>query len=146
MKENRHEIEIKASAEDVWQVLTDLDAYAEWNPLLYQAAGKVVVGEKVALSAKTASNDMNFTCSVTHVEENQEFAWKFHVGLPFLFRGEHIFRIEPLDEQRVRFIDQEIFNGLLVPLQAKDLATNAKDGMIAMGEALKDRVEHLKSR
>ena len=146
MKENRHEIEIQASAEDVWGVLTDLAAYAEWNPLLYRATGKVAAGEKIDLSAKTASNDMNFTCSVTQVEDNREFAWKFHVGLPFLFRGEHIFRIESLGEKRVRFIDREIFNGLLVPLQAKDLDTNAKDGMVAMDEALEERVEHLKSK
>ena len=145
MKENRNEIEIQASAEDVWNVLTDLEAYAEWNPLLYRAEGRVAVGEKVDLSAKTASNDMNFSCSVTNVEVNREFSWKFHVGLPFLFRGEHIFRIEPIDERSVRFIDREIFNGLLVPLQAKDLETNAKDGMIAMGVALKERVENLKS-
>lgn len=145
MKENRNEIEIQASAKDVWKVLTDLKAYAEWNPLLYRAEGKVAVGEKVDLSAKTASNDMNFACTVTKVDENREFAWKFHVGMPFLFRGEHIFRIDPIDEQSVRFVDREIFNGLLVPLQAKDLETNAKDGMIAMGEALKERVENLKS-
>jgi hypothetical protein len=144
MKENRNEVEIQASAKDVWKVLTDLKAYAEWNPLLYRVEGKVAVGEKVNLFAKTASNDMNFSCTVINVEENREFSWKFHVGLPFLFRGEHIFRIDPIDERRVRFVDREIFNGLLVPLQAKDLETNAKDGMIAMGEALKERVENLK--
>ena len=114
--------------------------------VLTEGTLKVAVGEKVDLSAKTASNDMNFTCSVTHVEENQEFAWKFHVGFPFLFRGEHVFRIEPLDEHKVLFIDREIFNGLLVPLQANDLDTSAKDGMIAMGEALKDRVAYLRTQ
>ena len=145
MKENRNEIEIQATVENVWDVLTDLKAYAEWNPLLYRAEGKVAVGEKVELSAKTASNDMNFSCTVTKVEENREFSWTFHIGVPFLFRGEHIFRVEPIDEQSVRFIDLEIFNGLLVPLQAKDLETNAKDGMIAMGKALKEKVEKLKS-
>ena len=58
MKENRNEIKIQAAAEDVWNVLTDLDAYADWNPLLYCAEGKVAVGETVNLSAKTASNDI----------------------------------------------------------------------------------------
>jgi hypothetical protein len=40
------------------------------------------------------------------------------VLLPSLFRGEHRFTIEPLDADRVHFIDREIFNSLLVPLQA----------------------------
>jgi hypothetical protein len=143
MIENRNEIEIQATPEEVWKVLTDLGGYADWNPLLYRAEGQVKAGTKVKLSARTTSNDMNFNCSVTRVEQNREFAWKFHVILPFLFRGEHIFRIEPLNEHRVRFIDREIFKGLLVPLQAKDLETSAKDGMVAMGEALKARVEKL---
>jgi hypothetical protein len=137
MKENRNEVEIQATLEKVWDVLTDLDKYAEWNPLLYRAEGKVEIGEKVELYAKTASRDGNFNCLVTRVEPKREFAWKFHVILPILFTGEHIFRIEPIDEQRVKFIDREIFTGLLLPLQAKELETSAKDGMLAMGEALK---------
>ena len=141
MKENRNEIEIQATPERIWAVLTDLTKYADWNPLIYRAEGTVALGEKVKISAKTASNDVDLRCSVAKVEPNREFSWKFHVILPLLFRGEHIFRVEPIDEHRVRFIDREIFKGLLVPLQAKDLETNAKAGMIAMGEALKRRAE-----
>lgn len=143
MIENQNNIEIQATLEEVWDILTDLDKYAEWNPLLYRAEGKVEVGKKVKLSAKTASNDMNFNCLVTRVEQHHEFAWKFHVISPFLFRGEHIFQIEQSNEQSVRFIDHEIFEGLLVPLQAKKLKTNAKAAMVAMGEALKVRTENL---
>ena len=142
MKENRNEIEIQATPEKIWAVLTDLEKYAEWNPLLHRAEGKIAVGEKVNISAKTASNDMDFRCSVVKVKPDREFSWKFHVVLPFLFRGEHIFTIEPIDEHRACFIDREIFKGLLVPLRAEDLETNAKAGMIAMGEALKRRVEN----
>ena len=126
MKENRNEVEIQASAEEVWRVLTDLPAYAEWNPLLCRAEGNLEVGEKVALTAKSPSREMNLSCSVIRVEPNHEFAWKFHVMLPFLFSGEHTFQIEPIAEQRIRFIDREVFTGLLVRLQAKDLGTNAK--------------------
>ena len=142
MKENRNEIEIQSTPESVWEVLTDFGKYPEWNPLLTHAEGKLTIGEKVNLTAKSASNDMNLLCTVTTVEPNRQFSWKFHVGLPVLFRGEHFFKIEPIDEHRVRFIDSEVFHGLLVPLQAKNLETNAKPAMIAMGEALKARVEN----
>jgi hypothetical protein len=141
MKENRNEVEIRATPEKVWAVLTDLDKYPDWNPLIYRAEGKVALGKEVNISAKTESNDLDLRCSVVKVEANREFSWKFHVLLPFLFRGEHIFRVEPIDEHHTRFIDREIFNGLLLPLQARDLETNAKAAMIAMGEALKRRVE-----
>jgi hypothetical protein len=142
MKENRNEIEIQATPEEIWAVLTDLDKYSDWNPLIYRAEGKVALGERVDISARGPSNDMDLRCSVVKVEPKREFSWKFHVILPLLFRGEHIFRVEPIDEHRVRFIDREIFHGLLVPLQAKRLETDGKAGMIAMGEALRRRVEH----
>ena len=142
MKENCNEIEIQSTPERVWEVLTDLGKYPEWNPLLCRAEGKLIVGEKVNLTAKSASNDMNLLCTVTKVVTNRQFSWKFHVVLPFLFRGEHIFKIESINENKVRFVDREIFHGVLVPLQAKNLETNAKPAMVAMGEALKERVEN----
>ena len=142
MKENCSEIEIQSTPERVWDVLTDFDKYPEWNPLLCRAEGKLIIGEKVYLTAKSASSEMNLLCTVLTVEPNRQFSWKFHVGFPFLFRGEHIFKIEPINEHKVRFIDREVFHGLLVPLQAKNLETNAKPAMIAMGEALKERVEN----
>jgi hypothetical protein len=142
MKENRNEIQIQATPAKVWEVLTDLGNYPEWNLLLIRAEGKLTVGEKVNLTTRSASSEMNLLCSVTTVEPNRQFSWKFHVILPFIFRGEHFFKIEPINEHRVRFIDREIFHGLLVPLQAKNLETNAKPAMIAMGEALKQRAEN----
>lgn len=141
MKENRNEIVINASPEQVWQVLTDLEHYSEWNPLLYRGSGSVKLGETVVVDAKTATKEMNFVCIVTKAEPFKEFAWKFHVIHPFLFRGMHEFRIEPINEISVRFIDTETFQGLLLPTQAKDLTTNGLAAMIEMGKALKKRVE-----
>lgn len=141
MKENRNEIELQATAEQVWQVLTDLDKYAEWNPLLYRGVGKVEPGETVEVSAKTASKDMKFICKVTEVAPFKKFTWKFHVIHPFLFRGLHIFQIETIDEHTVKFIDREQFEGLLLSMQAKDLETNGLSAMVEMGIALKKRVE-----
>ena len=136
MKENRNEVIIKAPAERVWEVLTNLEGYASWNPLLYRGQGKVELGATVEVAAKTASKDMKFTCKVVKFDPCRELAWTFHVIHPVLFRGEHIFTLEPIDEQTVRLIDRERFEGLLLPMQARDLETNGLDGMVAMGEAL----------
>lgn len=143
MMENRNELLIQASPEEVWKVLTDLGKHAEWNPLIYRAEGKIEVGQKVKVLARTASRDMSFNCLVVKVESNREFQWIWNVVLPFLLKGEHIFKIELVDEDSVRYIDREIFTGLLLPFLTKDLATNSKDAMVAMGNALKERVEQL---
>ena len=141
MLENRNEIRLSAPLELVWQILTDFEKYSEWNPLLYQVSGKLAVGETVIAYAKTATKDMKFVCTVTKVEPMHEFAWKFPVIHPLLFRGEHIFRVEQVGDNEVNFIDREWFKGLLLPTQAKDLQTNGLAAMVDMGIALKERVE-----
>ena len=141
MKELRTEIEIQASPEKVWQVLTDLDRYPEWNPFIHHAIGKAEVGGKVDITFKSGSKEMTLHCTVIKAEPNKELRWRYHVGLPFLFKGEHSFVIEPVGENRVRFIDREVFTGLLVPLQAEDIDTNSRQGFEAMDKALKARTE-----
>jgi hypothetical protein len=143
MRANYDQVEIQASPEEVWDVLTDLSKHADWNPLIYRAEGTVEVGQKIELSARTASTDLNYTCYVVRVEPGRELQWIWHIIFPFLIRGDHTFTIEPIDEQSVRFLNLEIFKGILVPLPAKDLMTNGKDAMVAMDRALKSRVEQL---
>jgi len=142
MKELRTEIEIKATPEKVWQILTDLDKYPQWHPYA-RALGKAMVGEEVDLTIKSASKEMVLHCKVTKAEPNHELRWKYHVGLNVLFSGEHSFTIEPIGVNRVRFIDIEIFNGLLVPLQAKSIDTDSKRDFEAMDQALKARAEQI---
>jgi hypothetical protein len=141
MRENRDEIIIQATPEEVWVVLTDLAKHAAWDPLIYRAKGKIELGGKVRLSAKSGSIDMNYNCLVVKVEPNREVQWKWHKVLPFLFRGEHTFTIEPVDEKSSRFVNVETFKGLLVPFFTKVLATDGKEGMVAMDKALSNRVE-----
>jgi hypothetical protein len=99
------------------------------------------VGEKVDITFRSGSKEMTLHCTVIKVEPNRELRWKYHVILPALFSGEHSFVIEPIDNNRVRFIDHEIFNGLLVSSQARDIDTNSKHGFEAMDKALKARAE-----
>jgi hypothetical protein len=141
MKELRTEIEIQASPEQVWQVLTDLNKYPEWNPFIHHAIGQARAGEKVEITFRSGSKEMTLHCTVIKVEPNRELCWKYHVILPAFFQGEHSFLIEPGGDNRVRFIDRETFTGLLVPLQARDIDTHSRRGFEAMDKALKARAE-----
>ena len=141
MKELRTEIEIQATPDKVWQVLTSLDKYPEWNPFIYHAIGEAEVGKTVDIDFQPDAKGLKLHCIVVTAEPNRELCWKYHFILPILLRGEHSFTIEPMENNRVRFIDHEIFNGLLVPMQAKDIDTNTKHGFEEMDKALKARAE-----
>jgi hypothetical protein len=47
MKELHSEIEIDASAERVWDILTDFASYPQWNPFIRRIGGELEVGERL---------------------------------------------------------------------------------------------------
>jgi hypothetical protein len=141
MKELRTEIRINAPAEKVWKILTDLDKYPEWNPFIHHAIGKAESGEKVDISFLNGKKDMTLHCKITRLVPEKELSWEYKVMHPGLWYGEHSFTIEPEGENRVRFIDIEVFTGLLIPFLAKDIDTNSRRDFEAMDKALKQRAE-----
>jgi hypothetical protein len=84
---------------------------------------------------------MTFKPKVLTAEPNRELRWLGHLLTPGLFDGEHSFTIEPLEDNRVRFVQREAFKGLLVPLFARSLETNTQQGFEQMNRALKERAE-----
>jgi hypothetical protein len=140
MKDVRTRIEIAAPPERVWGILTDFARWSEWNPWLYRADGNAGLGEQVELFFQGPnSKEMSVRCTIVDLEPNREWRWKYHVGSPLLFRGEHRFTIEPAGPNRAAFAHREVFNGLLVPLFWNEAET--RRGFEAMDSALKARAE-----
>src|SRR3954454_18194999 len=133
MKYIHTEIEIQASADRVWDILTDLANYPEWNPLIHRARGKVAVGEYLELHIHPPGlSTRTFRVKVLGVEPGREFRWLGKVLVPGLLDGDHRFLIEPLGTNRVRVVQCENFSGLLVPFCARWLVGNMKKGFEEM--------------
>jgi len=135
------EIEIDATPEVVWQVLTDLDGYAEWNPFITSSIGTPEVGEKL-VNRMEPPGGMAITLKpeVTVVEDGTSFEWLGKVGFPGLFDGRHRFDVEP-SPSGTRLIQSESLDGLLVRVMRKSVDTHTKSGFEAMNVALKARAE-----
>jgi hypothetical protein len=141
MKELRTHIEIDATPERVWQILTDFAAYPEWNPFIRAIEGDAEVGAKLEVRIEPpGGRAMTFKPTVLTAAPGEELRWLGRVLAPRLFDGEHILRIEAVDDSRVRFIQAERFRGALVPVFGKGLEKTRR-GFTAMNEALKRRAE-----
>lgn len=144
-KQLETEIEINAPAERVWKVLTDFHAHPIWNPFIKELRGKPAVGEKLRVFIQPpGGKGMVFKPTVLTADDNRELRWLGKLFISGLFDGEHYFRIESVDEDRVRFIQGEIFSGPLVRLFAKSLDTGTLAGLREMNDALKKRAEGLR--
>ena len=147
MKEIRTEIEIEASPERVWEVLTDLATFPEWNPFVRRVSGELKAGEKIKVHIQpSGARGMTFRPTVLKTEPNRELRWLGHLLIPGLFDGEHIFAIEPLGDDRVRFVQRETFNGFLAPLFLRFIGAGTQRGFEDMNQALKARAEQAPAR
>ena len=142
MKELHSEVEINAPAERVWQLLTDFASYPQWNPFIRSISGEPATAERLEVRIEPPDGrGMTFKPTVLNAEPNRELRWLGHLLVPGLFDGEHSLAIQPLEENRVRFVQREAFKGLLVPLLARSLETNTQRGFEEMNRALKERIE-----
>src|SRR5829696_5776379 len=120
MKELYSEIEIAASAERVWRILTDFASYPQWNPFIRRISGEPAAGERLEVRLEPPGG-MGITLrpTVLNAEPNRELRWLGRLLVKGLFDGEHSLTIQQLGENHVRFVQSEAFNGLLVPLLAR---------------------------
>lgn len=138
MKEIRTEIVINASAAKVWEVLTDFNAYPDWNPFMVYIKGKVE--ERAQIEVKMVppgSKGMIFKPTVLRFQKEKELRWLGHTIFPGLFDGEHILELKDNRNGTTLFIQRENFNGVLVPLLKKSLDQGTKAGFEAMNKKLK---------
>ncbi|HYG35294.1 MAG TPA: SRPBCC domain-containing protein [Clostridia bacterium] len=142
MREINTDIVIRATAERVWQVLTDFGNYPAWNPFILSVDGSVSQGARLKVRIHPpGGRPMLFRPTLLRVEPFTELRWRGRLLLPGIFDGEHIFQIMTLKDGLIRFIQREAFSGILVPLLWKTLNLDTRRGFNEMNAALKTRVE-----
>jgi hypothetical protein len=139
-------VDIDATPERVWQVLTDLPAYAEWNPLITKAEGALVVGDRLLVITPPVSALVQPTLRPTVLEVapyRRVRLWSRldRLAIPGVFDVELMMTITDHDGG-VRLWHQDRFGGLLTPLLIRSLNRHRLPAAFnAMQAALKHRVE-----
>ena len=142
MRELFTEIEINASSDRVWEVLTDFESYPLWNPFVKELEGSVQIGNRIKTRLQPPNQKaMTFKPRVIKLVPRREFRWLGSLGVPGLFDGEHIFELHPFGPHKVRFVQRELFKGILVPMIMKNIHDDTRAGFEQMNKALKKRCE-----
>lgn len=138
MKVFTNSINIHASPERLWGILTDASRYEEWDPGIVSMKGTIAPGEQLEIRAKAAP-DRVFKPTVTEFEPLRRMVWRS--GLPLgLFSGERAFELQPLGNGQTQFYVREEFRGLLLPLIGRTIP-DMHPIFTAFGAALKKRAE-----
>jgi hypothetical protein len=76
MKELHSQIDINASAERVWQLLTDFASYPQWNPFIRRISGEPTTGERLQVRLELPeSRSITLRPKELTAEPNHQVRW-----------------------------------------------------------------------
>lgn len=130
-------IEIAAEPERVWQILTDLPKWTEWNKTVEKVVGIAQPGQKVTVYTKL-SPGRAFPVKVTEFTAPSRMVWTG--GMPLgLFTGQRTYRLDATPTG-TRFSMSETFSGLMAPLITKSIP-DLQPAFNEMAQCLKSKAE-----
>ncbi|MCS5717775.1 SRPBCC domain-containing protein [Herbiconiux sp. CPCC 205763] len=130
-------VDIAASPEQVWDVLSDFPAYGEWSNFS-RIDGTPELGSQLRMRMP----GFWFTSTVTAATPDEELRWSAKLLTAGLFLGEHRFTLVRNADGSTQVNNSETFSGALTRPFEKFFAKNHDEGGYAVfNRALKSRVE-----
>jgi len=127
---------INASAEAIWNVLTDVQNWAQWEPNVTKVEGNAAQGEQITVH--TSFSERAFPVTVSEFVPEKRMVWSS--GMPLgLFKGARTFTLTPVDDG-IEVKTREEFSGLLLPLFRGQIG-DLQPTFDAFAAALKAKVE-----
>ena len=137
-----HIVDIDASPETVWGVLTDFENYERWNPLAVECTTSLVPGEPIDMMVRLGPGPLRRqrewirTCT-----PGQEFSYTMKpVGLGTL-RSLRTQQLTELPDGRTRYTAHFEIRGWLNPMVQLLLGRALKRGFDGVAAGLKAQVE-----
>ena len=117
------EIEIAASSQAVWDVLTDLENWPSWNP---DVKSMSVQGDLAAGSVfRWKAGPGTITSTIERVEAPRLIGW---TGKTFGIKAKHVYRLEPRDGATLVHTE-ESYEGLVTRLLRASLQKTLDKGL-----------------
>jgi uncharacterized protein YndB with AHSA1/START domain len=102
-------IDINATPNEVWEVLTDLPAYGAWSNFS-KVEGVAQVGERLSMRMP----GMSFKSTVTVATPNSELEWAAQIFSVRIFDGRHTFVLTGNPDGTTHLANVETFSGARV--------------------------------
>lgn len=136
-------IQINAPIDFVWEVLTDVEKYGEWNPFTSQARTDFKIGSPAHLLVRMGPTKFRITETVCAFEKPRLIAWSRKFGtswLLFVVREQHL---EPVSDDSCSYHNVDLLSGVLSPIISLLFGGYMRRGFGDVGVGLKLRAETL---
>ncbi len=108
---------IEAPTGRVWEILTDVESWPDWNSTVSTVQGRAELGRRIRLTVPIAP-DRTFRPRVVGLEPPRRMVWQD--GVAPLFRGTRTYLLAP-EGEATTFEMTEAFRGVVLPLIRRSL-------------------------
>ncbi len=140
-------VEIGARPEVVWNVITDLARYPDWNPFVVACDSTLEVGEPIAMRIRViASFVQSQTETVFEHEPGRRLSYGVSEGPLRAIRSRRSHLVVPAGAGGAHYESHFELSGWLAPLVRVLVGAQLERGFKAMTEAIAERAEQLGDR
>ncbi len=137
-------LDIEAPISLVWEVVTDLPRYGEWNPFVVRAVSSLAVGDPIAMHVRVLpffAQPQRET--ILDLAPQTRVCWGVpgHAGSPI--RSRRCQEMHADGDARTRYVSDFALAGWLAPVVMTILGGRLRAGFEAMTNAVKERAELL---
>lgn len=136
-------IKIDANPAIVWEVLTDLERYPEWNRYSPTVTGRIGVGEVIWVEAHLDNEIKHVQNFVLSVIPQQELCWQSADWYGFLARGTRCRWLSVTDSGATIMVHHEVMRGPLAWLIDWVYRDRIERGLQLVNESVANRAESL---
>ena len=139
----RADIEIDAPAARIFDILTDLAAYPEWNPFTPRIESTLELGAPVDMQVRLR-HPTKLRRQVEYVTANErphKLCWGANIGARFLVRADRCQLLTPIDATRTLYTCRDDLSGWLTPVVIQFFGPAMQRGFEDCALALKKRAE-----
>ncbi|MFY1689143.1 SRPBCC family protein [Plantactinospora sp. WMMB782] len=137
---SRHSVTVHASAETVWHVLTDIDAWTTWLPELpyarVETPGPLGPGSVFRWSA----SGLDIVSTIAEVRPYERLVWSGHANGSDGILGIHVWKLAPGDDGLV-VSTEESFAGPPVDADPDSIQAALDESLVTWLQRLKDTAE-----
>lgn len=135
-KEVRTEIIILASAERVWDLLTNTAEYKNWHPYITEVKGELKLHKKIKVHTINKQKEPgSFSAYILEFAPAKELSWGGSLG--FLFRAKHYFKIQVINDGSVLFTQGEYWRGWFGKSFGKKIYKDTYENFTVMNQNMK---------
>lgn len=137
-------VEVGASTERVWQVITDLRAYPEWNPFVRACESTLAVQAPIRMDVQLTSwFRKEQTETIIENEPEKRLCYGYAIAFFGALSSRRCHDLQPLGPGRTLYRSSFELSGWLAPVVQLLLGSSLRSGFQGMTLGVQQRAEHL---